>query len=143
MAERLTREAIAEQATVHPEAAIHAPTTVDRSFELPTALYAGTAVCYLAFMAVMAVGFGNPALILPMAIIVFFLAMAFGVPAMWMRMGPDHTQRLASWNRFRRDGIMTAFGRSTSGAATIQVLILPVLILLWGFGVVTIAAVFR
>lgn len=142
MAERLTREIVAEQAIIH-EAPPRAPTTVDRSFELPAALYLGTAGCYLAFLAVMAVGFGNPALILPMAIFVTFIVMAFAVPALWMRMGPDHTQRLATWSRFRRNGIMTAFGRSTSGAATVQVLILPVLILLWGFGVVTIAALVR
>ncbi len=139
MAEKLTRELAAEQAIIH-EAPPH---TVDRSFELPAALYLGTAGCYFAFLAVMAVGFGNPALILPMAIFVIFIAMAFAVPALWMRMGPDHPQRLVSWSRFRRNGIMTAFGRSTSGAATVQVLILPVLILLWGFGVVTIAALVR
>jgi hypothetical protein len=143
MAERLTRDLVAGKATIHPEGALHAPTKVDRSFELPAALFVGTAGCYLAFLAVMAVGFGNPHLILPMAIIVIFFAMAYAVPAMWMRMKPDHAQRLTSWGRFRRDGIMTAFGRSTAGAASIQVLILPVLILAWGFAVVTIAAVVR
>ena len=143
MAERLTRELVAEKATVHPETALRAPTKVDRNFELPAALFAGTAGCYLAFLAVMAVGFGNPALIVPLAIIVVFLAMAFAVPAMWMRMKPDHAQRLTSWSRFRRDGIMTAFGRSSAAGASVQVLILPVLILAWGFAVVTIAAVVR
>ena len=143
MAERLTRELVAEKATVHPETALRVPTTVDRNFELPAALFAGTAGCYLAFLAVMAVGFGNPALIVPLAIIVVFLGMAFAVPAMWMRMKPDHAQRLTSWSRFRRDGIMTAFGRSSAAGASVQVLILPVLILAWGFAVVTIAAVVR
>ena len=143
MAERLTREFVAEKAIIHPETALHAPTEVDRSFELPAALFVGTAGCYLAFVAVMAFGFGNPALILPLAIIVIFFGMAFAVPAMWTRMKPDHAQRLTSWTRFRRDGVMTAFGRSTAGAASIQVLILPVLILAWGFAVVTIAAVVR
>src|SRR5690242_13345622 len=109
MAERLTRERVAEQAIIH-QAPPRAPHAVDRSFELPAALYWGTAGCYFAFLAVMAVGFGNPALILPMAIFVVFVAMAFAVPAMWMRMGPDHAQRLVTWNRFRREGIMTAFG---------------------------------
>lgn len=143
MAEKRTREFVAENAIIHPEPALRAPTTVDRTFELPAALYLGTAGCYLAFLAVMAVGFASPQLILPMAIFVTFVAMAFAVPAMWMRMKPDHPQRLTSWNRFRRDGIMTAFGRSTAGAATVQVLILPVLILAWGFAVVTIAALVR
>ena len=67
--------------------------------------------------------------------------MFFATPAMWMRMKPEHPQRLTSWSRFRRQGIMTAYGHSTAGAATIQVLILPALIFLWGIAVVTIAAV--
>lgn len=141
MAERLTRDQIAEHAIVHQAPALRAPTTVDRNFELPAALYVGTAGCYLAFLGVMAAGFGNPGLILPMAIFVTFIVMAFAVPAMWMRMKPDHAQKLTSWDRFRRHGVMTAFGRSTASGATVQVLILPVLILLWGFVVVTIAAV--
>jgi hypothetical protein len=143
MVERLTRQQLAEQAIIHQAPAQRAATTVDRTFELPTALYAGTAGCYLAFLAIMAIGFGNPALILPMAIFVTFIVMAFAVPAMWMRMQPDHPQRLTSWSRFRRQGIMTAFGRSSANTAMVQVLILPVLILLWGFGVVTIAALVR
>lgn len=143
MAERLTRPLIAEKAIIHDATAMRTPTTVDRTFELPAALYAGTAVSYLAFMAVMVLGFGNPALILPIAVIVFFLIMAFAVPAVWMRLKPDHAQRLTSWARFQRHGVMTAFGRSSASAATIQVLILPVLILLWGLAAVTIAALVR
>jgi hypothetical protein len=143
MVERLTRQQIAAHAIVHEAPVLRQPTTVDRSFELPAALYLGTAGCYFAFLAVMAAGFGNPHLIVPMAICVTFIAMAFAVPAMWMRMKPDRAQALTSWSRFRREGIMTAFGRSSASAAAIQVLILPVLILLWGFAVVTVAAVVR
>ncbi len=143
MVERLTRQQIADQAIVHEAPVMRVPTTVDRTFELPTALFVGTAGCYLAFLAVMAIGFGNPHLVLPMAIFVVFIAMAFAVPAMWMRMKPDHPQRLTSWSRFRRHGVMTAYGRSGANAAAIQVLILPVLILLWGFACVTIAAMVR
>ena len=102
MVERLTRQQIVAQAIVHEAPVLRQPTTVDRSFELPAALYVGTAGCYLAFLAVMAAGFGNPHLILPMAIFVTFIAMAFAVPAMWMRMKPDHPQALATWSRFRR-----------------------------------------
>jgi hypothetical protein len=143
MAERVTRAIVAEKAIIHAEAELRTPTTVDRSFELPAALYVGTAGCYLAFLATMALGFGNPHLILPMAIFVTFIVMAFAVPAMWMRMKPDHPQKLTSWSRFSREGIMTAFGRSTAGGAAVQVLILPVLILAWGFAAVMIAALVR
>ena len=143
MAEKLSREFVTERAIIHEAPQVHATTTVDRSFELPTALFVGTGACYLAFLATMAVGFTTPHLILPLAIIVVFFGMAYAVPAMWMRMKPDHAKALTSWNRFSREGIMTAFGRSTAGAATVQVLILPVLILVWGLAVVTIAALVR
>jgi hypothetical protein len=143
MAERLNRQLVAEKAIIHETPALRLPHSVDRSFELPAALYIGTAAGYLGFLALMVVGFGNPHLIIPMAIFVVFIAMYFGVPAMWMRMKPEHPQRLTSWSRFRQQGVMTAFGPSTANAATIQVLILPVLILLWGIAVVTIAAVVR
>ena len=141
MAERIARQLVAEKAIVHEAAALRLPTAVDRSFELPTGLFAATAACYFGFVALMVLGFGNPGLIVPMGIIVVFIAMFFGVPAQWMRMKPEHAKKLTSWARFQRDGIMTPYGRSTAGAATVQVLILPVLILLWGIAVVTIAAV--
>jgi hypothetical protein len=143
MAERLTRQLVAEKAIVHEAPVLRAPTKVDRTFELPAGLFVGTAACYFAFLGLMIAGFGNPALILPMAIFMVFIAMFFGVPAMWMRMKPDHAQKLTSWTRFQRDGVMTAYGRSTAGAAMVQVMILPVLIVLWGLAVVTIAAVVR
>jgi len=143
MAERQTRQLVAEQAAIFEEPAIRLPTAVDRNFELPAGLYAATAAGYLGFVGLTALAFGNPKLIIPFAIIAVFIAMFFGINAMWMRMKPDHPQQLTPWSRFRRQGIMTAHGRSTAGAATVQVLILPALILLWGLAVVTIAALVR
>ena len=141
MTERLTRQLIAEQAIVHEAPAL--PHTVDRNFELPARLFVATAGLFFAAAGVMAFGFAAPMMIVPTGIIAVFIAMFFGVAAMWMRMKPEHPQRLTSWGRFRRQGIMTAYGHSTAGAATVQVLILPVLIFLWGIAVVTIAAVVR
>jgi len=143
MAERITRELIAEKAIVHDVLPLHQPTTVDRSFELPGGLYVATAALFFGFLAVMAMGFGNPALILPMAIFVVFIAMFFAVPAMWMRMKPEQTQRLTPWGRFQREGVMTPFGHVTAGAAAAQVLVLPALVFMWGVAVVTIAALVR
>ena len=143
MAERQTRQVIAEQAIIHDAPVLRAPTTVDRNFELPAALYAGTAAGYLGFVGLTALAFGNPKLIIPFAIIAVFIGMFFGVNALWMRMKPEHPQRLTPWGRFRQQGIMTAYGRSTAGAATVQVLILPALIFMWGLAVVTIAALVR
>ncbi len=141
MAERITRELIAEQAIIHEAPMLRLPTTVDRNFELPGRLYVATAGAYFAFLAVTAVGFRSPEMIIPAAICVVFITMLFGTAAMWMRMQPEHRQHLTAWDRFWRQGIMTAYGRTKASDATIQVLILPVLILLWGIAVVTIAAV--
>ena len=140
MAERLSRQLIAEQAIVHEATALRLPHTVDRNFELPAGLFVAMAGLFLAAVGVMAFGFAAPAMIIPTAIIVVFIAMFFGTAAMWMKMKPEHAQRLTPWSRFRQQGIMTAYGRSTAWGATVQVLILPVLILFWGIAVVTIAA---
>ena len=143
MAERVARQLIAEKAFVHEAASLRLPTAVDRSFELPTRLYVAMAALFFAAVGVMAFGFAAPDLIVPAGIIAVVIAMFFGVPAQWVRMKPESPQRATSWARFQRDGIMTPFGRSTAGAATVQVLILPALILVWGLAVVTIAAAVR
>ncbi len=138
MVERLTRQQIAEQAILH-EAPVLA-TTVDRTFEVPTGLYLVMAGLFFAAAGVMALGFAAPMMVVPTGIIAVFIAMFFAVPAMWVRMKPDNPQRATSWERFRRHGIMTPYGRSSANAAATQMLILPALILLWGLAVVTIAA---
>ena len=141
MAERLARQLLSDQAIIHEASALRLPHTVDRNFELPGGLYVAMAALFFAAAGVMAFGFAAPGMLVPTGIIAVFIAMFFAVPALWMGMKPENPQRLTPWRRFRRDGIMTAYGHSTAGAATIQVLILPVLILLWGITVVTIAAV--
>lgn len=141
MAEKLNRQQVAERAIIHPEAPTHrAPHEVDRNFGLPTALYVLTACGYLGFLGVMTLTVGNPGLAIPMAIFVTFIVMAFGVCAQWVRMKPDNPTSALSWNRFRNQGIMTATGRLSASQATVQVLILPVLILVWGLAGATIIA---
>ncbi|WP_299307952.1 hypothetical protein [uncultured Croceicoccus sp.] len=151
MSMKLSRQLVTERAFVHTElpAAIAsvalaehggARTHVDRSFELPTGLYAVTVGAYLAYLAVMGLGLSAPGLAIPMAIFFLFVIAGFGVPALWVRMKPDHGDRPLDWAAFRRDGIMTMTGRMEAGAATVQVVILPVLILGWGVGIVTIRA---
>jgi hypothetical protein len=89
----------------------------------------------------MAIGFGNPGLIMPMAIMAVFLVMFFAVPAMWVRTKPEENRsRAKSWNRFLSEGVQTHTGHLGAGEAAVQVLILPVLILVWGLGTATIAA---
>ena len=144
MAQKLNREAIAAQADVHAAMpAVQVAHEVNRTFELPPALYAGTVACYLAFLGITAAAFGNAGLILPMAIFTFFIIAGFGVPTIWASMDPAKTAKAKSWVRFQRDGINTLTGHNTAGEATVQVLILPALIVVWGLAVVTIAALVR
>lgn len=138
MSKHLTRELIAEHAQVRP--VLLQPVVVDRSFELPRGLYGATAALYLGFIATMALGLGNPGLIIPLAICAIFVAMAFAVPAMWVRMRPDSRVASLGWERFRGRGIATLSGRLSAGEAAVQMLMLPVLIFAWGIICVTIAA---
>jgi hypothetical protein len=144
MAEVLTRQTVAARATIHhelPVAQARPRTEVDRTFGLPTALFVATGTLYFAFIGVMAIGFGNPGLIVPMTIMAVFLGMFFGVPALWVRMGPGANRSHAkSWSRFLSEGVQTNTGHLGAGEAAVQVLILPVLILVWGLGTATIAA---
>lgn len=143
MAERITRQLIAEKAIVHAAPVLPEPKKTDRGFELPSGLYIAMATLFFGFVGVMASGFSSPAMIIPTAIIVIFVAVFFAVPTLWARMKPDNPQRPLSWQRFTAKGIMTATGHSEAGAATVQVLILPALIFLWGVAVVTVAALVR
>lgn len=115
-------------------------TTVDRTFELPTGLYAGTVGAYLAFIGLMALIFHNPELALPLVIITFFIFACFGVLSIWANMNPDTRSRSLGWYDFKRKGIQTLSGRLDASSAAVQVLILPVLILVWGLAIAVIVA---
>ena len=115
MAERITRQLVAEKAIIHDAAALRLPTTVDRGFELPTGLYVAMAALFFAAAGVMAFGFAAPGMVVPTAIIAVFIAMFFAVPALWVRMKPDNATRATNWARFQLDGVMTPYGRSTAG----------------------------
>jgi len=112
----------------------------DRTFELPRALHIGTAALFLAYMAIMAVGFRNNELVLPMVINFIFISAAFGVPALWATMKPDNPSQALGLDGFMANGVDCLTGRLDGRSASVQVLIMPVLVLLWGIGVVTIAA---
>jgi hypothetical protein len=118
-------------------------TKVERSFDLPPVLHAATVGLYFAFLGVMAFAFQDRGLIIPMAIFVIYIAMAFGVPAMWVRMKPEHSAKPLGWAHFSRLGIDTFTGNMSAKDATGQVLILPVLVLGWGVAIAFIASVVR
>ncbi|MEO8142017.1 MAG: hypothetical protein ABI617_05105 [Sphingomicrobium sp.] len=129
-----TEQLVAAPAPAAPRAC------TDRGFELPTALYAATLGSYLAFLAIMAIGFQSRDMLLPMVIFVAYLAMLFGVPALWARMQPETATAPLSLGAFWEHGIQTYTGHNRAGAAAVQVLLLPVMVLLWGVAVVIIAA---
>lgn len=143
MTEIVTREALAQVAAITEAPRVAEDTIrseIDRSFELPTGLYAATVGLYFGVIAVLGLAFVNPGLVLPLVIFVLFVVAVFGTPALWVRMNPEQRQRAMTWGQFRHRGIRTATGHLAAGAATVQVLILPVLIFVWAIAIAVIAA---
>ncbi len=138
MSKHLTREVIADQATVSAQLTL-AP-EADRSFNLPTGLYAVTAALYFGFVGLMAAGFSSPGLIVPMAIFIVFLTGFFGIAALFVKTDPAAKAKILRWSEFKARGIMTHTGRLPMKDAVVQMLILPVLIVIWGMVTITIAA---
>jgi hypothetical protein len=137
MAERISQQDLARIATITDAPA---RTKVDRTFGLPTGLYVATVAGYLGFIGVMAVTLMNPGLVLPMVIFAFFIVAAFAIPVIWTRMKPDADARALTFDQFRHRGIDTLTGRLSASQASVQVLILPVLILAWGVACAVIIA---
>jgi len=123
-----------------PAAPVRHQVEADRNFGLPTALYGATIACYLGFMAIVGTAFANPVLAIPLAVIVLLIAAAFGVPAIWTRL-KDNSSEPETLGEFETRGIMTYTGRLTARDAATQVLILPVLLVLWGLAVAVTAAI--
>lgn len=137
MSQRITGVELAKAATI---TTAPVQTRVDRNFGLPTGLYALTVGAYLAFVGVMATAFMTGQLLVPLVIIAFSIIFGFGVTRSWATMKPDHPEKPLSWGQFGNRGIMTLTGHLTAAEASVQVLILPVLILVWGVTVAIIAA---
>ncbi len=132
------RIAGAELAQVAAVSAAPVQTKVDRNFGLPTGLYVGTVGAYLAFLAVMGLLFMNGELAIPMVTFVLYIVMAFGLGGLWTKMKPDNPSGPLNWGQFSHRGIMTESGLLKAGEASIQVLMLPVLILVWGLAIAVI-----
>lgn len=128
---------VVEQPEVAP---VRHQVDVDRNFGLPTALYGATVAGYLGFLVIVGSAFANPVLAIPMAIFVLFIIAGFGIPAIWTRLA-GNASAPQTLGEFETRGIMTNTGRLAPRDATIQVLILPVLLVIWGLAVAVIAAV--
>ncbi len=115
---------------------------VDRSFGLPGAIYGAMVGCYLGFLAIAAVTFGNAALAIPLVIFAVAIVAGFGVPSLWTRL-KDNASGPPTTGEFARDGVMTHTGRLSAPDAAVQILTLPVLVLVWGVVAFVIAALVR
>ncbi len=118
-------------------------TDINRTFGLPTRLYAITIGAYFAFMAIMSATFGNHEDSLSLVICVVYIIMAFGVPTMWVRMAPKTKAKASTWAEFERFGINTYCGHMTATEASAQVLTVPLLILFWSIAIAVIASFVR
>lgn len=118
-------------------------TRTDRSFGLPSGLYFATVGPYLVFIGIMALAFHNPELTIPLVVIAGSIIFGFGVNRAWAKMKPENDSAPLSWGQFSGRGIQTLSGHLTASEASIQVLILPVLIVCWGLAIAVIAAVVR
>jgi hypothetical protein len=115
-------------------------TQVNRTFELPPALYIGTLLGYFGFLTIMTVCFMNPELALPMAVFGFSIIAGFGLGYKWVAMNPDNAAKTLTWGQFGNRGVQTLSGGLTAFEASVQVLILPVLIVFWGLAIAVIIA---
>jgi hypothetical protein len=138
MSKHFTREIVAEQAIILAEP--RHQVVVDRSFEMPKALYGATVALYLGFIAVLGIGLQSPGLAIPMAIFAIFIVAGFGVPTIWTRLAPQSGQRPLELGQLMRQGIATNTGRLRGRDAVVQMMILPVLIVAWGIAIVAIVA---
>ena len=111
----------------------------ERVFGLHPFLFAATVGGYFAFLAIMAAAFMNPNLVIPFAIFIVYVVMAFGVPALWARVAGRPVGRFQSWAEFRSEGMEIETGHIGSEGAIAQVLVLPTLIVGWGLAVAVIA----
>lgn len=137
MSKLIATPALADVATISAEPA---RTKVDRTFGLPTGLFAATVACYLAFVGLMGALFANPGLAIPLVIFAGFIIAAFGLAGWWAHMQPKNDSKPLTWGQFRNRGVQTGTGLLTAGQASVQVLILPVLILFWGVSIAVIVA---
>lgn len=145
MSQMLHRELVAEKAIVHKAHPVANDTEAPRAFfnhtfELPAGVYAASLGCFVTFLATMVVGFGNPELGILMAIFGVFFAGFYGIPVLFVKESPEGTNKALTWGQFKSRGIMTLTGRLPASEAIAQVLVLPVLIVLWGLACVVIAA---
>ncbi len=111
-----------------------------RHFDLPPLLHGATLGLFLVYLAVMGATFAGGRMPIVLAICAISVIGMFVVPGLFQLMGPSHDDRPLSMFAFARDGIDCLTGRLTAGQASVQVLIMPVLILIWGIAIAIITS---
>lgn len=114
-----------------------------RHFDLPPLLHGATLGLFLTYLVVMGLTFGGGRMGIVLTICAISVIGMFLVPALFQLMGPRHEDRPLRVSAFARDGIECLTGRLTAGQASVQVLIMPVLILAWGIAIAIIATTVR
>lgn len=114
----------------------------DHNFELPTAIYAVTGLCFAGAIAVLASAF-RAHMSVSYAVVGAFLVAFFAVPILVVKASPADSAKASSWRRFRQRGIATATGHTRAGEATVLVLMLPFFILCFAVAVSIIAGLAR
>ena len=135
------REAIAGYERPAPDVLPNVRQDVDRTFEMPSALYGATVALYLGFIATLGIGLATPGLALPMAIFAIFIVALFGAPALWLKVAPVPSAKAMSFGQLMRSGIKTHTGLLKGRDAAIQMMILPVLIMVWAMTVLVVAGI--
>lgn len=111
----------------------------DQSFGLPTGIYVAMGLMFAGFVGVLGMAFTS-GMAVSYGVIFAFLGMFFAVPSLFTRLAGDKGARALKWREFATLGIDTATGRTSAGAATVLVLILPFLILCFAISIAIIAA---
>lgn len=108
-------------------------------FDLHPALHAAVFGGFFVYLSIMWASFADSGLAIPFVVFAIFLAASFIVPAIWARIVPQAGPR-ERWGDFMARGVDCATGRLDAGAAMVQVLIMPAMLILWGLAVAIIHA---
>ena len=138
MSEYYSRAKLSSVAVQKPPASIVVRS--ERVFGLHPSLFIMTIASYFAFLAILGAAFMNPNLILPFAIFVAYIVMAFGVPGLWANVRGRDAGSVQTWAQFRSEGMDIETGHVDSGSAIAQVVVLPFLIVAFAIAVAMIAA---
>lgn len=120
--------------TAHEVRVVLPGSRVERVFGLHPALHIGVYGGFFLYLGILWSAFGEPGLVIPFAIFFIFLSAAFVVPALWARVAPNDGAK-TNWQQFLAGGFECATGHLDAGAVIAQVMLMPVMLVVWGLAV--------